>query len=318
MAAALITVFLPVWVVCCGKEPVRQGSTGGETKFPAPTYLVNGNRALGYIEEIVAFGPRHPGTEGAEQTRRYILQKLESFGLSPERHDFVAFTPHPDYRRVPMANIHVDIKGQEPKKTVLIGGHFDGKIIEGVDFQGANDGGSSTGLLLEIARVLADKPPPCPVRIVFFDGEEALVKWSENDSRYGSKNMAAEIKSANEVGRYAAVVIVDMIGDKRLRIEREKNSTKEIFTILEETAKRLGYGHIFSKQPVHIGDDHTPFLHIGIPSAVLIDLRFGPGFNSNAYWHTSEDTVDKLSPTSMEIIGRIVLESLVELASETR
>jgi Zn-dependent M28 family amino/carboxypeptidase len=156
------------------------------------------------------------------------------------------------------------------------------------------------------------------VRIVFFDGEEAFVKWSESDSRYGSKKMAAEIKHANEVERYAAVVIVDMIGDKQLRIEREKISSREIFSVLEKTAKRLGYGHIFGTQPMSIGDDHTPFLHIGIPSAVLIDLRFGPGFHSNAYWHTSEDTLDKLSPKSMAIVGQVVLESLAELASETR
>jgi Zn-dependent M28 family amino/carboxypeptidase len=109
-----------------------------------------------------------------------------------------------------------------------------------------------------------------------------------------------------------------MIGDKRLRIQRETLSTAAIFTILEETAKRLGYGHIFGNQTMNISDDHTPFLHIGIPSAVLIDLRFGPGFNSNAYWHTAEDTLDKLSPRSMEIVGQVVLESLFELTSETR
>ncbi|MCP4199969.1 MAG: M28 family peptidase [Proteobacteria bacterium] len=316
--AAVISVLLSGGAVCCGKEPSGQRAAAGDTALESPVYSIDGDRALGYIEEIVAFGSRHPGTAGAEQTRRYIVEKLKRFGLSPVRRDFVALTPHPDFKRVSMANIYVDITGREPRKTVLIGGHFDGKIIEGTNFQGANDGGSSTGLLLEIARVLAEKPPLCPVRIVFFDGEEAFVKWSDSDSRYGSKKMAAEIKSANQVGRYAAVVIVDMIGDKRLRIQREMLSTGAIFTILEETAKRLGYGHIFGTQTMSIGDDHTPFLDIGIPSAVLIDLRFGPGFNSNAYWHTAEDTVDKLSPKSMEIVGQVVLESLSELTAETR
>ncbi len=317
-AAALISVLLCISVVCCGGETRGQDKAGGETALTSSDYKVDGEKALGYIAEIVAFGPRHPGTEGAEKTRDYIVAKLQSFGLSPTRQDFIAFTPHPDFKRVPMANIYVDIKGREAKKTVLIGGHFDGKIIEGGHFQGANDGGSSTALLLEMARVLANRPPPVPVRIAFLDGEEAFVKWSESDSRYGSKKMAAEIKSANEVERYAAAVIVDMIGDKRLRIEREALSNKEIFAILEATAKRLGYGHIFGTQPISIEDDHTPFLHIGIPAAVLIDLRFGPGFHSNAYWHTREDTLDKLSPKSVEIVGQVVLESLAELASETR
>jgi glutaminyl-peptide cyclotransferase len=316
--AAVISLLLSGGAVCCGEESGGQRAAADDTALKPSVYSVDGDRALGYIEEIVAFGPRHPGTDGAERTRRYIAKTLKSFGLSPVRSDFVAFTPHADFKRVPMANIHVDIPGREPRKTVLIGGHFDGKIIEGVNFQGANDGGSSTGLLLEMARVLAENPPLCPVRIVFFDGEEAFVKWSERDSRYGSKKMAAEIKSANQVERYAAAIIVDMIGDKRLRIQRETLSTGAIFTILEETAKRLGYGHIFGNQTMNIGDDHTPFLHLGIPSAVLIDLRFGPGFNSNAYWHTAEDTVDKLSPRSMEIVGQVVLESLFELTSETR
>ena len=314
-----LSILVFVSALCCCQEAAGpRGQDSEEKAQPSPAYRVDGQKALGYIQDIIAFGPRHPGTAGAEKTRQYIAQKLASFGLTPRRQEFIALTPHRELGRVKMANIYVDMAGQAPKKTVLLGGHFDGKIIEGMEFQGANDGGSSTGLLLEMARVLAAEPPPGPVRIVFFDGEEALVRWSDSDSRYGSKRMAAKIRRDDQVGRYAAVVIVDMIGDKRLRIEREALSHQAVFSILERTAQRLGHGSIFQAEAMSIADDHTPFLQIGIPAAVLIDLRYGPGYGSNAYWHTDQDTLDKLSPRSMEIVGQVVLESLPELASLTR
>jgi glutaminyl-peptide cyclotransferase len=194
-----------------------------------------------------------------------------------------------------------------------LGGHFDGKILEGVDFKGANDGGSSTALLLEMAGALSKKAPPCPVRIVFFDGEEALVDWNDADSRYGSKHMASELKSSGDWKYIAAVVIVDMIGDKHLRLVREHASDMWVFGTLEKTATRLGLDAPFKGEQGLIEDDHIPFLQIGIPAAVLIDLHFGPGWNSNAYWHTEKDTVDKLSPDSIETIGEIVLASLPAL-----
>ncbi|MCP4679035.1 MAG: M28 family peptidase [Deltaproteobacteria bacterium] len=313
---AFTLVFLAACAMsCCRGGETRKTSAGSDTGVmpKAGASLIDGGQAMGYIKDIIAFGPRHAGTEGAEKTRRYIFEKLKSFGLSPKRHDFTALTPHPKLKKVDLANLSVDFDGPG-KRKVLIGGHFDGKILEGVNFKGANDGGSSTALLLEMARVLARTPPPCPVRIVFFDGEEALVKWSDMDSRYGSKRMAAELKQKGEVDSIAAAVIVDMIGDKNLRLVRDTNSTPWVFKVLVRTAERLGYDSLFGSRRISIDDDHIPFLRIGIPAAVLIDFNYGPGWASNSYWHNDKDTVDKLSPKSMEIIGEVVFESLPVLA----
>ncbi len=318
----LITcTFVLACAIHCGKggesnpaAPIENSKNGNSDGVP---HAVDGNRALSIVADIVAFGPRHAGTQGAEKTRRYIIESLERYGLKPTRHDFVALTPHPELKTVPFANIVANIDGPGEKK-VLIGGHFDGKILKNINFQGANDGGSSTALLLELARFFSHTPPPCPVSIVFFDGEEALVDWSDSDSLYGSKKMAAELKQSGEDKLFQAVVIVDMIGDGRLRLTREGLSTPWVFEVLEKTAKRLGHGDIFKGPRGNIEDDHLPFLHIGIPAAVLIDLKFGPGWNSNAYWHTEEDTIDKLSAKSFEIVGQVVLESLPDLINRSR
>ncbi|MCP4606681.1 MAG: M28 family peptidase [Proteobacteria bacterium] len=311
-----VIIYMAGAISCGNSSAETRAAAVGSKQRAAPMGTpasIDGRRALGYIEEIIAFGPRHAGAEGAEKTRRYIVEKLKSFGLEPKRHDFTALTPHPELKSVEMANISVDIDGPA-KKRVLLGGHYDGKLLEGIDFKGANDGGSSTATLLEIARSLSRTPPPCPVRIVFFDGEEALVKWTDSDSCYGSKKMAAQLMESGEVGSFSAVVIVDMIGDKRLRLLSESSSTAWVFDVLKQTAERLGHGDIFSGPRVRIEDDHVPFLHIGIPAALLIDLNYGPGWQSNAYWHTEKDTLDKLSSKSIEIIGQVVLSSLSELA----
>jgi len=276
---------------------------------------IDGTRAIEYIEELVALGPRHPGTEGAELSRRLIASKLEEFGLAPKRRDFTALTPHPDLKRVEMANITVDFPAPGGGKTILVGGHFDGKIIDKGVFRGANDGGSSTGLLLEMARCLAGNPPPVPVRLAFFDGEEAFVDWSDSDSLYGSKRMATDILEADEKDRFAAMINVDMIGDARLRIFRETLSTRWVFAILEKKSRELGYPELITGPRAAVEDDHVPFMRIGIPAANLIDLQFGPGWDSNGYWHTERDSVDKLDPKSIETVGQIVLESLPEIAA---
>ncbi|HUT78909.1 MAG TPA: M28 family peptidase [Polyangia bacterium] len=293
----------------------------GKTSVPAPTSplpsCIDGERALGHIERLVALGPRHAGTPGLEQARQLIIDTLRGFGLSPKRHDFTARTPHPELAEVPMANISVDfpaVRASDPDaKMVLIGGHFDGKLLTGVEFKGANDGGSSTGLLLELARCLAAHPPPVPVRLAWFDGEESILEWSDSDSLYGSKRMAYELVSSGEHRRIAAAVIVDMVGDPNLRIERETLSTPWVMAVLRRSASRLGYGELMRGRQTGIEDDHVPLLRIGVPAAVLIDLQYGPGWDSNAWWHTAKDDLDRVSPASMAAVGRIVLEALPDL-----
>ena len=315
IVAALFAMLLASCAIrCTPKTSKPQKMQPAQITMSQAASCINGTEAIAHIKKIITFGPRHPGTAGAEKTRNYIIKTLKGFGLAPKRHDFIAYTPHPKLKEIKMANITVDIAGATQGKTVLIGGHFDGKIIDSGFFAGANDGGSSTGLLLEIARCLAKHKLATTVRLAFFDGEEALVKWSDSDSLYGSKRMAADLKNSGEDKKIAAMVNVDMIGDKRLRLQQEKLSTPWVFATLKNTAYKLGYKTLFETRSTEIGDDHQPFLRIGIPSANLIDLRFGPGWTRNDYWHTPNDSIDKLSPTSIETIGQIVLDSLDKLS----
>jgi hypothetical protein len=310
-----IAVLIGSCAIRCGSDSGTTPSSGsgdrggGEADTAS---CLDGQRAFGHIERLLAHGPRHAGTQGLEQARRQILYSLRQIGLEPQRHDFEALTPHPVLKRVSLANITADVPGSG-QGTVIVGGHFDGKLIDGVVFQGANDGGSSTGLLLEIARCLKQHPPPCTVRLAFFDGEEALVEWSDSDGLYGSKHMPAQLKASDEHRRIAAMVNLDMIGDKRLRLYRESQSTPWVFDALERAARRLGHGELFGGPRGAIEDDHVPFLEIGIPAANLIDLKFGQGWNSNSYWHTDRDTLDKISPDNMVAIGQVVIGALPRL-----
>ncbi len=299
---------------CCRDESPDQSGAGANAASEELLACLDGERALGHIERLIALGPRHAGTPGAAKAREMIAGTLRGFGLEPRLDEFTARTPHPELGRVEMANVLVDIPGPG-ERIVMIGGHFDGKIIERGTFKGANDGGSSTAVLLEMARCLKEHPLPCPVRLVFFDGEEALVEWSDSDGLYGSKHMAAELKASGEHRSIAALVVVDMIGDRRLRIFRDPLSTPWVYAALRRSAERLGSETLMRGPRISIEDDHTPFQRVGIPSAVLIDLRFGPGYRSNAYWHTEQDDVDKLSPENMAAVGRIVLGALPALSS---
>jgi Zn-dependent M28 family amino/carboxypeptidase len=216
-----------------------------------------------------------------------------------------------------MANVTVDVAGSGPGK-VLLGAHFDGKLLEGLRFVGANDGGSSAALLLELARCLVAHPPPCTVTLAFFDGEEALVEWSDRDSLYGSKNLALELRASGALREVRAMVLVDMIGDADLHLFRETLSTPWVQQILMEAALSAGHGELWSGPRGAIEDDHLPFLQSGVPAAVMIDLNYGPKGGGNDYWHTEEDTLDKLSPDSLQAVGETLLHALPKLCQGKR
>ncbi|MCK9523474.1 MAG: M28 family metallopeptidase [Proteobacteria bacterium] len=284
-----------------------------------------GENAYAHIANIVAFGTRHLGTPGIDQTRQYIEKTLRQAQLVPKQHPFTAHTPHPEIGATPCLNISVDIPGtdadasgaDDSDKIVIFSGHFDGKIIDEGIFWGANDGGSSTGVLLEMARCLQRHPPKRPVRLVFFDAEESLLDWTDADSLYGSKNYAAELISTGDKNRVAALVNIDMVGDPRLRFEDEQHSTAWVMQALRDAATALGRPELFAGgRRVHIEDDHLPFVRIGIPAANLIDLNYGPGWDSNAWWHTANDNLQNISKESLEISGRIALQALPSLYKE--
>jgi glutaminyl-peptide cyclotransferase len=185
--------------------------------------------------------------------------------------------------------------------VILIGGHYDTKWFRELTFVGANDGGSSTALLIELARRLRDRPRDYTYWIVWFDGEEAREAWTAVDSLYGSRWMAAELARTRRLPR--AVIVADMIGDRELTIRREGASTRWLTDIVWASAARLGHRAHFLDDSMAVEDDHMPFLRLGVPAALLIDFDFPP-------WHTADDTLDKVSARSLTVVGNVLLDAL--------
>lgn len=263
----------------------------------------DGQAAFAHVERLVGFGPRPAGSEALARARRYLVTELKKAGARVRLQAFTAETPDGPIR---MVNVIAELPGRRPE-AILVGGHYDTKFFPNFTFVGANDGGSSSGLLLELARALARRPRAFTYWIVLFDGEEARREWSASDGIYGSRHLAASLQRDGRAGRLKAVVVVDMIGDRRLGIRREATSTPWLTDLLWRSARRLGHRAHFLEETLAVEDDHAPFLRAGIPSALLIDFDYEP------YWHTPEDTLDKVSPRSLQVVGDVLLDALPAL-----
>lgn len=264
----------------------------------------SGASAFSYTQKAVAFGPRPSGSDANSKLREFIKGELRKSGAKLIDDRFQATAPHGP---VAMENVIARFPGTSGR-AIAVTGHFDTKLMPG--FVGANDGGSSTGFLLELARSLAVRKHKDDIYLVFFDGEEAFRSWTATDSLYGSRHLAARWQAEGLLAKIKGLINVDMIGDKSLLIVNESNSSPVIKTVIWRAAADLGYARNFGNEPGYIEDDHVPFLQRAVPSADLIDFDYGPG---NQYWHTAQDTMDKLSPDSFQIVGRVVLETLRRL-----
>ena len=257
----------------------------------------DGSLAFRHIERLVAIGPRPAGSPGAERTRQYLVAELKRSSIETRVQPFDADTPH---GRLRMANVIAVLPGRRPG-VILIGGHYDTKWFRDIRFVGANDGGSSTALLLELARVLAGRSREFTYWITFLDGEEARETWGATDSLYGSRHLAAELARTKRLPR--VVLIADMIGDRDLVIRREGYSTAWVTDLVWSAARRLRYQAHFGSELIAVEDDHVPFLKVGVPAALVIDFDYPP-------WHTAEDTIDKVSADSLTIVGEVLLDAL--------
>lgn len=269
----------------------------------AESVRFDGAAALRHIERVVALGPRPAGSRESARARDYIVGELRKAGAEVRVELFDAETPH---GRLTMANIVGIVRGRRPD-VILVGGHYDTKWFRDLRFVGANDGGSSTGLLLELARRLARAQREFTYWIVFFDGEEARETWTARDSLYGSRRMAAELARTGRLPR--AVLVADMIGDRELDIRREALSTPWLTDAVWRSAARLGYSAHFLDESLIVEDDHAPFLRAGVPATLLIDFNYPP-------WHTAEDTVDKVSARSLQVVGEVLLDTLPAIEAE--
>ena len=251
----------------------------------------------------MAFGPRPAGSPANDKTRAYIISTLAKSGYTAVEQPFDTTTP---VGRVKMANIVATLPGERPER-IAIASHFDTKPINEFRFLGANDGGSSTGALLELARVLKTRPKPkFTIEFLFFDGEEAYGEWRDPNHTYGSRQYVAAARASNTLAGLKALILLDMIGDRALNLRRDTNSTTWLTDIVWAAAKRLGHGANFLDEPFPVEDDHIPFVKAGVPSVDLIDLDYPA-------WHTAGDTLDKVSAGSLQIVGDVVLAALPEV-----
>jgi glutaminyl-peptide cyclotransferase len=211
-----------------------------------------------------------------------------------------------------MTNIVIKFPGTSGK-AIVVTGHYDTKRMPLVDFVGANDGGSSTGFLLELAHAVSHERHPDDIYLIWFDGEEAVAQWTASDSCYGSRHLAEKWSTDGTLSRVKALINVDMIGDRNLDIVPDAHSSASLRTLVWKTADDLGYRQYFLSQGGEIEDDHLPFINAGVNALDLIDFDYGP---QNAYWHTGKDTMDKLGAHSFQVMGDIVLKTVESLGTQ--
>lgn len=269
----------------------------------APAADFSGAAAFDFAKHAIDLGPRPSGSEANKKLQAYILAQLKLDGCQVTEDAFVAKTLNGD---VAMKNIIAKFPGKSGH-AIAVTGHFDTKYFPRRHFVGADDGGSSTGLLLELARAEAHQPRVDDLYIVFFDGEEAFGEWTDTDSIYGSRHLAERWRKDGTLTRLKAMILVDMIGDKNLDIQQEANSNAALRKLVWSAAADLGYHAYFIDQPMGpIEDDHLPFKKLGVPVIDLIDFNYPP-------WHKDTDTLDKISGQSLEIVGTVVMETIHRL-----
>jgi hypothetical protein len=270
----------------------------------------DGQRAFEDIAKLVAIGPRVAGTPGAQAARDYIRTELQAVGVAVEEQPFEGNTPK---GRVKMVNLRATFPaagGASTKQRLVIGGHYDTKLLKEFTFVGANDGGSSAAFLIELGRALKARTNRVTVELLFLDGEEAVGEWQGTDHTYGSRYYVEAARQDGTLGNIRAFVLVDMIGDRNLVIKREANSTPALTEAIWAAAKRLNRRE-FVSEITPIEDDHLEFLAAGVPSVDIIDLEYPDA--TSRFWHTQYDTMENVAASSLQAVGDVLLAALPAL-----
>ena len=310
-----MNVLRTVWMLAglalalgCGRPPPAEEAP--PSAIPAPPVAISGAAALEEVRAFLEVGPRDAGTPGAERAATYLAERLRALGVAAEIQEFRE--PSPLGPETVFRNVLGRIPGRSGR-IVLLASHYDTKA--GIpDFVGANDSGSSTGLLLELARAFAAGPPPeLEIRLAFFDGEECRDEYGPADGFHGSRHLARTMAADGSLSNVVAMILLDMVGDRDLTITIPRNSTPWLVALAFAAARAEGVRDRFQLYPYAIGDDHVAFFERGVPAIDLIDFAFGSAPGLNDYWHTPADTLDKLSAESLDLVGRVAARMVAEL-----
>jgi len=278
------------------------GSRGANTKIWEE---VSGEKALAHVQQLVDLGPRPSGSEALEKSRLYIADQLHRSGWQVTRQAFTDETPRGRIQFVNLIAQFPEKRNAEP--LFLLCSHYDTKIFDAIKFVGANDGGSSTGLLLELARIIGQHPNlAAKIELVFFDGEEAYDRFSETDGLYGSRHFAKQLEGSS-AKQFRGGILFDMVGDRSLDVTLPADSPSEMARDIFAAAEALKLRSYFTYLDREMIDDHSPLNAVGIPTIDVIDFDY-------SWWHTAGDTIDKISAKSLQIVGSVALYYLSEIA----
>jgi glutaminyl-peptide cyclotransferase len=312
-----LAIVLASSMACNKGADVTVGAAASIATPPAPTEAaapdnaplphIDAKRAFEYMREVTAFGERYMGNENHKKLERYIVDHLKGDQVEDD-----AFTADTVEGKFPVRNIIAKFPGTKDGIIVIMG-HYDTNYwLRGTGYVGANDGGSSTAVLLEFANQLRSggsgkKRDGYSVWLVWTDGEEAVKTWSDTDSLYGTRHLAEKWEKDGTLKKIKALIVMDMIGDADLDIQRNTSGAPWLLDLIYSAAERLGYQSHFYVMQGAIEDDHLPFMKGGVPTADVIDLDYG---YNNVFHHTPQDTMDKLSPNSLQIAGDTILETV--------
>jgi glutaminyl-peptide cyclotransferase len=266
----------------------------------------SGEKALAHVQRLVDLGPHPAGSDAIEKARDYIEEQLRHSGWHVTRQAFTDDTPR---GKIHFTNLVARFAGDSntASPSFLLCSHYDTKLFDAIRFVGANDGGSSTGLLLELARVIGRHPNVArKVELVFFDGEEAFENFSDTDGLYGSRYFAKQLQSG-EAKQFRGGMLFDMVGDRSLGITLPADSPTAMARDVFAAAEALKVRNYFSYLDRDLIDDHTPLNAIGVATIDVIDFDYPS-------WHTAGDTMDKISAQSLQIVGSVALYYLSEFA----
>ncbi|MBV8205383.1 MAG: M28 family peptidase [Acidobacteria bacterium] len=296
-------------------SPPKQEPVAAQPAIPDPGSIeplakLSGDEAMQYARQIVAFGPRWPGNPAHRKVEQYILDHLKGVEVEQDR-----FTAQTNAGPFPMNNIIAKFPGEKDGIVVLASHYETNWPLRNTSFIGANDGAATSALLLEIAAKLRSRGlPGYAVWLVWDDGEESfhepVSNWVVEDALYGTRHLAQKWQQDGTAKRIKALMVLDMIGDKDLDIQRDSNSTPWLEDLVYKASSKFGYQSHFFATETQVEDDHMPFAKIGVPVADVIDLNYG---YNGAYHHTTEDTLDKISGRSLQIAGDTVMEAIAML-----
>ena len=280
----------------------------GCKETPSLTYSFSGERAYQEVEALLTISPRDAGTPQGHAAAHYLATRLAGLGIEAELDPFTDMTPVGSKE---MINVMGRLKGSSDE-WIILASHFD--TMPGIaHFYGANDSGSSCGVLLELARVLKPITLTHNILFVFFDGEEGIANYKPGDGLHGSRYLASKIYAQGERDQYKVMILLDMVGDRDLTYTIPLNSSAHLMQLLKEVSDELQVSHLIEFTDLYIIDDHVPFQQIGIPAIDLIDFYYGSEPQSNDYWHTDQDNLDHISAKSLQISGEITLRMLQKL-----